>query len=80
MAVTNREVVRAWSMGVEARNHRNTLSTDGRKLFSYRLQIGDTHESKKILRDYTASGKWGYKSQTTSCHVGRAKLYADLID
>jgi len=42
--------------------------------------IGDTAEYKgravKILRDYSASGEWGYQSQTTSKHVGYARQYA----
>ena len=77
---TNYEVVRSWADGHPARNHRDTLSTDGKALFSYALQIGDTVASKKVIRDYTANGKWGFKSQTTSCHVGRARMRADIVD
>ena len=51
-----------------------TFRTDGNKIFSYDLQIGDTSEGgKKIVRDYTARGSYGFRSQTTSCHVGRLR-------
>lgn len=78
----NSEVVVAWEYGRAAENHRGSFSTDGKKLYSYKLQIGDTCSitGKKILRDYTAGGRWDYHSQTTSCHVGLARLKADIID
>ena len=39
--------------------------------FSYKLQIGDTAENgKKFVRDYTAQGSYGFRSMTTSQHVG----------
>ena len=78
---TNSEVVVAWEYGRTAENHRGSFSTDGKRLYSYALQIGDTCErtGKKILRDYTAHTGWGFKSQTTSCHVGLARRKADII-
>ena len=79
--LTNREVVRAWKRGEAAKNHRYTLHTDGLKLYSYQLQIGDTTlDHLKVLRDYTAKSKWGFRSQTTSCHVGLARICADIVD
>jgi len=80
--VTNYEVVENWSLGLSAENHRGSFHTDGYRLYSYQLLIGDTcpDSGDKIIRDYTANGKWGYQSQTTSCHVGRARLRADMID
>ncbi len=80
MAVTNHEVIQAWMRGEQAKNHKHTLSTTGKKLFSYSLQIGDTTEDgRKVVADYTANGSHGYQSQTTSCHVGIARVKADVV-
>ena len=69
--VTNAEVCLAWAQGESARNHRGSFWTDGKRIYSYELQIGDTSEkSKKIVRDYTAKGSYGFQSMTTSQHVG----------
>ena len=69
--VCNSLVALAWSEGKPAINHRGTFHTDGKRIYSYELQIGDTSETnKKIVRDYTAKGSYGFQSQTTSCHVG----------
>lgn len=69
--VCNALVAEAWALGQEARNHNGTFYTDGKRIYSYGLQIGDTSETdKKIVRDYTAKGSYGFQSQTTSCHVG----------
>ena len=76
----NSKVIQSWIEHQPATNHRGTLWTDGSKLFSYRLQIGDTAGELKILKDYTAKGTHGFQSQTTSCHVGRARVFADLVD
>lgn len=75
MTITNQEVVEAWLRNETAQA--GSLSTDGTKLFSYRLCIGDTFDNTdKIALDYTASvGE--YHSQTTSTHVGIAKRSAD---
>ena len=69
--VTNDEVAQAWVDGRKAVSHTGNFSTDGKKIYSYALQIGDTSDDgKKIVRDYTAKGSYGFRSQTTSCHVG----------
>lgn len=69
--VTNSEVCAAWALGKPARNHRGSFWTDGKRIYSYELQIGDTSETnKKIVRDYTAKGSYGFKTMTTSQHVG----------
>ena len=69
--VTNSEVAEAWALGQPAKNHTGSFSTDGQRIYSYELQIGDTTESgAKVVRDYTAAGSYGFRSQTTSCHVG----------
>ena len=68
----NTEVIRAWLRGQRGSSHTGNLSTDGQRLFSYRLVIGDTLAGEKIALDYTASvGQ--FQSQTTSQHVGLAK-------
>ena len=81
MRVRNEQVVKSWIDGKSAKNHRDSLETDGNKLYSYALLIGDTCEvtKKKILRDYTSPGFWQYHSQTTSCHIGLARRYADIV-
>tara|TARA_B100000900_G_C20377389_1_gene633010 strand:+ start:504 stop:755 length:252 start_codon:yes stop_codon:yes gene_type:complete len=78
----NRSVIDNWKNGEPAMNHRGSFSTDGKKLWSYELMIGDTctETNAKVVRDYTASGRWGFQTQTTSCHVGLARVVADVID
>ncbi len=77
---TNREVVRLWSYGDEARNHRGTLWTDGRNLYSYNLRIGFTspHTHKNVVIEYTAPSG-GFHSVTTSTHVGYARSRGDYV-
>tara|TARA_Y100001937_G_scaffold120934_1_gene178971 strand:+ start:30872 stop:31141 length:270 start_codon:yes stop_codon:yes gene_type:complete len=79
MRVSNHEVPRAWAAGRAAESHTGNLWTDGQKIYSYRLCIGETMPSgEKLVLDYTAGGIQ-YYSQTTSCHVGRVAPYAHLI-
>ena len=69
--VDNSDVALAWVEGRAAVSHTGNLSTDGKAIFSYKLQIGDTGENgKKFVRDYTARGSYGFQSMTTSQHVG----------
>jgi len=73
-AVTNNKVIEAWQHGQRAANHRGTLQcySDG-TLYSYGLHIGQrTPSGVCIVGDYTAPGG-GFRSMTTSSHVGRAK-------
>ena len=68
----NTEVIRAWLRGQRGSSHTANLTTDGKRLWSYALVIGDTLAGEKIALDYTASvGQ--FRSQTTSQHVGLAK-------
>ena len=78
----NHEVVKHWLAGQAAENHKGTLRSDGDRLYSYNLIIGDTDHDfgLKVVRDYTAPGNHRYHSQTTSCHVGMARMRADLVD
>jgi len=72
----NDEVVDYWRYGSPAAA--GNLITSGGDLFSYRLKIGyTTPNGTKVVLDYTAAGE--YHSQTTSCHVGLAKRFADVI-
>ena len=79
MRVNNHQVPRAWAAGQPASSHTGNLWTDGQKIYSYSLCIGETMPNgDKLLHDYTAGGI-KYYSQTTSCHVGRCAGHADLI-
>jgi|TARA_R110002110_G_scaffold261608_1_gene477447 hypothetical protein len=72
--LTNSKVIEAWQRGERAANHRGTLKcySDG-TLYSYGLHIGRrTPSGVCIVGDYTAPAG-GFRSVTTSCHVGRAK-------
>ena len=74
----NNNVVEAWSNGRKAQSHNGNLRTDGIKLYSYGLLIGINKGGNSIAFDYTAPAGHCY-SVTTSCHVGRAKRYADEV-
>ena len=76
--VNNYEVARAWSESRAATSHTGNLSTDGKEIYSYSLQVGDTTEDgKKILKDFTARGSYGFRSMTTSKHVGMLRYIPD---
>tara|TARA_Y100001937_G_scaffold67254_1_gene91995 strand:+ start:10309 stop:10569 length:261 start_codon:yes stop_codon:yes gene_type:complete len=82
LKVRNHLVPEFWAEGKPASNHTGCFTTDGERLFSYSLLIGDTCEKTgaKVLRDYTARGRHGFQSMTTSQHVGRARTAADIVD
>ena len=64
----NDTVIEEWARGRAAES--GTLSTDGVKLYSYNLLIGEG--SGGTIFNHT-SGGGSYHSQTTSCHVGLAR-------
>jgi len=68
--VSNQKVVAAWRKGLiaKARN----MSTDGVNLYSYNLVIGKRSSNGTHVLDYTSSGEYGFRSITTSKHVGMA--------
>jgi len=66
--IRNDTVIEEWAMGRAARAA--NLWTDGVKLYSYSLLIGEG--SGATILNHTAGGG-SYHSQTTSCHVGLAK-------
>ena len=73
MSLSNRKVVDAWKDGKKAANGRKSLWTDGKWLYSYKLPIGyRTTNGICVLGNYT-SGGGSFQSQTTSCHIGRAR-------
>jgi len=78
MSVTNHKVILAWQNGEKARNGRNSLHTDGVRLYSYRLLIGINVSGTCYLGNYTAAGK--FYSMTTSQHIGRARRCVHKTD
>ena len=67
----------------------NSMSTDGEKLYSYGLCIGETIEGSKVIYNHTAADLYGipsrgFKSMTTSTHVRLAldvkKDLSNLVD
>jgi hypothetical protein len=69
---TNSNVIDAWQQGRPAYNHKKTLATDGKSLFSYDLKIGFNTGSVCVVANFMA-GSGHFRSQTTSCHVSMAK-------
>ena len=77
MGIRNTDVVHAWFVGrpLAAKN----LLTDGCRLFSYKLLIGERlRDGGMILYNFTAGGL-GSVSTTTSRHVRHARCYADVV-
>jgi hypothetical protein len=71
-------VIDAWAQGRDARNHKGTLVSMDGSLYSYQLKIAQrTPSGTCVVANYTAGGE--YHSQTTSCHVGRARRFADMV-
>jgi len=73
----NSQVVECWSSGVAGQSYNTNLRTDGNRLWSYNLLIGATVGNEKVLANYTAAAE--FESQTTSCHVGNARLAASEV-
>ncbi len=78
--VTTREVAEYWRDGQPAHNHGGQHWTDGKYIYSYRLCIGETINGKKVAKAYQASTALGFRSMTTSKHVGYTMPKADLVD
>ena len=73
-------VLSAWMAGKPASNARRTLATDGKRLYSYRVAIGNTLplSGTRVVYSYRAPSG-AYLSQTTSRHVTMAARYADEV-
>ena len=73
----NELVLEKWKDGETASSHNGALHTDGTSLFSYNLKIGHRADSgATIVGDFTSPGGY-FASQTTSCHVSKARGIAD---
>jgi hypothetical protein len=73
----NELVLEKWKNGEAANSHTGALHTNGTSLFSYNLKIGHRANSgATIVGDFTSPGGH-FASQTTSCHVGKARGIAD---
>ena len=73
----NELVLEKWKNGEAANSHTGALHTNGTSLFSYNLKIGHRANSgATIVGDFTSPGG-NFRSQTTSCHVGKARGIAD---
>jgi hypothetical protein len=79
MAVKNKEVAEAWRTGQSATNHRKSFyCLDDGSLWSYNLKIGQrTPSGFCLMANYTAGGE--FRSQTTSCHIGVARVVAHQV-
>ena len=73
--MTNQQIIRAFFHGESFQKNHKALSTDGSKLFSYRLKIAEHHSDGYVIYNYTAAGGHSV-SQTTSTHVGLVKRMA----
>jgi hypothetical protein len=77
--VRNEQVIKAWGYSNIANSHTGSLTSNGDELRSYGLLIGfTTAQGAKIVLDYTAPAGH-FRSQTTSCHCGRAKVVSDVV-
>ena len=75
----NELVLGKWKDGESASSHNGALHTNGRDLFSYNLRIGYRSRSGAcVLGDFTSPGG-NFQSMTTSCHVGKARSFADHV-
>jgi hypothetical protein len=73
----NELVLEKWKNGEAANSHTGSLHTNGTSLFSYNLKIGHRANSgATIVGDFTSPGGH-FASQTTSCHVSKARGLAD---
>ena len=79
--VITRDVAYHWRFSEAACNATAQFWTDGDKIYSYQLPIGYTRgDGEKVALDYTSGGSKGFKSMTTSKHVGYAKARATIIE
>jgi len=79
MRGTNQTVIKEWSEGRSARNHKGTLTTNGEYLYSYTVCIGIRLSSGvTVVKDCTAPTGM-FLSMTTSQHVSAAKRQANTI-
>jgi hypothetical protein len=69
----NELVINSWTRGVAASSHNGALRTDGVNLLFVQSQDWlSCKTGATIVGDYTSPGG-GFRSMTTSCHVGKAR-------
>ena len=80
MKTTNENVAMNWYRNTASTNHGDTMSTNGRDLYSYNLLIGfTTEQGTKILLDYTAKAGH-FRSMTTSTkHISPTRAIAHEV-
>ncbi len=88
MALTNLQVAQAWGLCRAAVS--GHMHTDGNKLFSYNLLIGEHRDGLPVVFNYTAKPdrnpfghvvlSLGFVSMTTSAHVGLARRVGYAFD
>jgi len=74
----NSDVAESWKHGRPLKSWNGKMKTDGIKIWSYNLIIGDTVEGKKVSYQYQAAVNT-FVSPTTSQHVGLTMQQADKI-
>ena len=80
MKTTNENVAMNWYRNTASTNHGDTMSTNGRDLYSYNLLIGfTTQQGVKILLDYTARAGHFRSMTTSSKHISPTRYIADEI-
>ena len=77
--VKNSEVPSYWEKGIPARNSNGSFWTDGKRIYSYQLKIGERQGNTLIVYNYMANGGGVFISTTTSKHVSYAKSVADKV-
>jgi hypothetical protein len=70
MEMRNSEVAKAWSEGRKAES--GNMSTDGNKIYSYAMLIGEVINGERTV--YRRS-----RSVTTSRHINLTARYADKV-
>jgi len=79
MRCCNDAVIEKSANGLPAKNHRGSLTADeDGALWSYDLKIGQRTGDACIVADFTAPAG-GFRSMTTSQHIGKARFHADLV-
>lgn len=74
----NRQVIERWLHGRRGRSGNGILRTDGHKLFSYKVLIGEEVEGKRVVYDFRGPHKIGL---TVTRHVCAAiKLGQDDVE
>lgn len=75
-----KDIPTLWVNNKSGATPKNSFSTDGSNLYSYKLKIGYTNEQgEKVILKYTTQYD-SFVSTSTSRHVNLASYYADLFE